>query len=176
MPYSSVRWKKADRFISISFDTVDNTDTPTILYNIRSYYTLKYPQSLIGLLIPNALLESHSILFFLSFVFTFTTWWINGCMTWPHSCYISMSLNLLSPCYTEPVASLHWRIIDTWFTGPRWSWEESPCLLRAVMLFVGLEGGITCRILDVRPAILLKGLMLASCPFILHMPSTCLST
>lgn len=106
---------------------------------------------------------------FLSFVFTFTTWWVNGRMTWPHSCYISMSLDLLSPCCTKQAASLHWRIIDTWFTGPRWSCEESTCLVRAVMLFVGFGDGINCRISDARPAILLKGLRRASGPFIFHL-------
>jgi len=93
---------------------------------------------------------------FLSFVFTFTTWWINGRMTWPYSCYISMSLDLPSPCCTKQAASLRWWIIDTWFTGPRWSWEEITCLLKVVMLFVGFGDGITCRILDARPAIFLK--------------------
>jgi hypothetical protein len=37
------------------------------------------------------------------------------------------------------------------------------------MLFVGFGAGITCRILDARPAILLNGLRRASCPFIFHL-------
>jgi hypothetical protein len=168
VPYSNVRWTLEGHFLCFTFATVDNTEMPKILYN--TYAVLLYPQMYTALnraFSPKCFARNTSDTF-LSFVFTFTTSWINGRMTWPHSCYISMSLDLLSPCCTKQAASLHWRIIDTWFTRPRWSWEERTCLMRAVMLFVGFGDGFTCRISDARPAILLKGLRRASCLFIFH--------